>query len=347
MLPLRDGGILFVYTHYRGGTDADDAGADLFAMRSDDGGESFQPIGTVLDHRSVGAMNTMSVSLLRMRDMSIGLFFLLRRSGTDLRMHLMRSYDEGLTWSAPVCCMPLAGYYVVDNDRVIQLASGRIIIPAAQHESTLSEGGTVHFDSRSRAVFFFSDDDGVSWRRSPGYVALPVFRACASGLQEPGLLELRPGLLWCWCRTDLGRQYQAFSFDDGMTWTSPEPSAFTSPLAPMSVKELPDGRLLAVWDPVPLYNGRSERVGELWTGGRTPLACAFVDRSTLSPGPLLLLETDPDSGFCYTSILSTGNSVLLSYCAGTQGDRLCLDRLRVRKIGYEELDRDGHQDRIG
>ena len=37
-----------------------------------------------------------------------------------MRIVLRKSFDEGSTWSEPVCCMTEAGYYVVNNDRVIQ-----------------------------------------------------------------------------------------------------------------------------------------------------------------------------------------------------------------------------------
>ena len=41
------------------------------------------------------------------------------------------SSDQGRTWSEPVLCMPGAGYYVTNNDRIIRLGSGRLVVPAA------------------------------------------------------------------------------------------------------------------------------------------------------------------------------------------------------------------------
>ena len=340
MLRLKDASILFAYTRYCAGSDSDEAGADVWAMRSTDEGEHFEDAGCILDHRGLGALNTMSVSLLRMRNGDIGLFFLLRKDQEDMRMHLIRSSDEGKTWTAPLCCMPEKGYYVVNNDRVVRLASGRLLIPAAWHRRARRTDGSVSFDSRSEMRSFCSDDDGLTWQEAPGKCVLPAMSVTHSGLQEPGVIEIRPGVLWGWARTDLGRQYQTFSVDDGMTWTSAEPSAFTAPLSPMCVKPLNDRQLLAVWNPVPLYNGRSERTGDDWHGGRNPLVLSLIDRERPVPGKLITVEADPDSGYCYTAIFPTKDGVLLAYCAGGRGDHLCLNRLRIRKILTKELEND-------
>ena len=131
MLRLNDGSILFIYSRFCGSDAADDAAADLYALISDDEGEHFHSLGPVVFHAETSAKNVMSVSLLRMENGDIGLFYLERRGETDMRMMLRRSADEGRTWTDPAICMPNSGYYVVNNDRVLRLCSGRILLPAA------------------------------------------------------------------------------------------------------------------------------------------------------------------------------------------------------------------------
>ena len=150
-------------------------------------------------------------------------------------------------------------------------------------------------------------------------------------------MELEPGILWAWARTDLGRQYETFSLDGGETWTPAAPSAFTGPMSPLSIKRLPDGSLLAVYNPIPLYNGRPEIVNGVWTGGRTPLCLARMRNRTQGAPHPIAIEDDPASGYCYVSIFPAKDGVLLSYCAGGPNDGSCLNRLRIRKIRYEEL----------
>ena len=52
---------------------------------------------------------------------------------SDCRPYARFSDDETRTWSEPIACIPEedGGYYVLNNDRVVQLKSGRIILPVA------------------------------------------------------------------------------------------------------------------------------------------------------------------------------------------------------------------------
>ena len=152
-----------------------------------------------------------------------------------------------------------------------------------------------------------------------------------------GVAELKNGVLWCYARTDLGRQYEMFSMDGGEHWSSAQPSWFTGPCSPLSVKRLPDGRLVAFWNPIPLYNGADENTGPSWNGGRTPFVCAVSGDEGQSWSKLKVIDDDPTAGYCYTAIHMLEDGMLIGYCGGLPEDRGCLNRLVIRKIGYEEL----------
>ena len=299
---LKDGRILFVYTHFTGGG-ADHAAAHLASRRSADGGMTW----SAKDERVPavrGTMNTMSVSLVRMKSGEIALFCLVKESWEDCRMYVQVSGDEGVTWGEARLCMAEAGYYVVNNDRVIQLASGRLVIPAAWHRAV--EGK--RFNSRATAVCFLSDDEGKTWRRGRGVVEPP--EKGNSGLQEPGVVELKDGRLLMLSRTDLGSQYRCYSEDGGETWSAAEATEIESPLSPASVERIPStGDLLMVW------NDHADVPAEL-KGKRTPL-CAAVSRDegkTWSTPKTI--EPDPEGWYCYTAIEFVGDRVLLWYCVG-------------------------------
>ena len=103
----------------------------------------------------------------------------------------------------------------------------------------------------------------------------------------------------------------------------------------MSMKRLKDGRLLAVWNPIPMYNGRTVADG-IWA--RNPLAMAISSDNGESFTAPVLLEEDPGSAYGYTAIHETQDgSVLLAYCAGSTEDECMLNRLRIRKISPEEI----------
>jgi sialidase-1 len=346
-IELEGGEILFIYSRFEGEGYSDNAYSCLAARTSSDGGETWSSDTIVVrpeDHEGVEAgpgANVMSVSLLRMEDGEIGLFYLLRRGWHDMRTQLRRSSDEGRTWSAPVECMPGAAYHVVNNDRVVRLSSGRIVIPASLHRKkgdfTAEEAPTMvpwrrgAIDRRGVVLFFLSDDDGRTWRESRGMVTLNSPHT-VSGLQEPGLVELPNGVLWGWARTDMGRQYEFFSWDGGEHWSEAGPSRFTSPNSPLAMKPLPRGdRFLAVWNPIPNYETRQlGRIG----GDRTPLVAASGTAPAGSWTRAQVIDGDDgvDAGYHYTAIYFGSDFVLLAYCAGGEEDRHRLNRIRMRKM---------------
>ena len=129
-------------------------------------------------------------------------------------------------------------------------------------------------------------------------------------------MELRDGRILMWIRTDAGRQYFCHSSDRGESWTAPQPSPLVSPLSPASIKRLPTGDLLALWNDHAARPDMKTR-GPAWAhGARTPLAAAVSRDEGATWSAPWLLEDDPDGWFCYTSVhpLADG-TVLLGYCA--------------------------------
>lgn len=334
-ITLKNGNILFAWSRYGADGDDDGAAADIYACVSADGGESFGEPYPLITHTEMNADNIMSASFMRMADGDIGLFFLAKTETVNCLCYLIRSSDEGKTWSKPVLCSEDSGYFVVNNDRVIRTKSGRILIPAAKHGTVCLHGSKFLDDILPGELYIFaSDDDGVTFYTLAEKIRIPYSRGCTTGVQEPGLLELESGL-WCYIRNDSGRQYETFSDDNGASWNDPTPSAFTSAVSPMCTKRLNNGNIIAVWNPVPVYNGRSEEVEGVWTGARTPLAIAISTDDGKSFAEPLLIETDERSGFCYTAIHETENGdILLAYCAGSVEDSCTLNRLRIRKIRF-------------
>ncbi len=342
-IELKDGRLLFVFSRYNEKGASDGAEADLYGMISSDQGETFCAPYLVLNHKDYEASNIMSVSLMRMQNGDLGLFFLVKRQAGFCVPHLVRSADEGQTWSAPVRCIADDGYFVLNNDRVIRTASGRILMPLALHDSETYFDPNLSVEKvkiqRGCLVTVASDDDGYTWKVLGEKVRIPFSRGSKTGVQEPGFLELENGHIWCYIRTDVGRQYECFSADSGESWSMPLPSWFTSAISPLSVKRLSTGELLAVWNPVPVYNGRTQRPRDnKWTGARTPLAYALSSDNGETFCEPVAIEDDELSGFCYVAIHETADqAVLLAYCSGSVDDGSTLNRLRIRKISLQSL----------
>lgn len=346
-LDLKDGRILFAYSRYVGSSADDHAYAEIAGIFSSDGGKTFSEPRILAKPESASdsepeETNCMSVSLMRMRNGDIGLFYLVKHRGVSSEYVLRRSSDEGETWSEPIRCVsPLyRGYYVVNNDRVLRCENGRLIVPAAWHPSTmLYHNQPDHVDGRSTVVFCASDDDGYTWRQVSDQVGLPGGGHTNTGLQEPGITELGGGTLYAYFRTDLGRQYESVSIDGGESWFAPRPSGFTAPESPLLIKKNPySGKYIAVWNPVPGYPGKAHHDSKTgpWTGGRNPLVMAESSDGVHFISPQVL-EDNPDAGFCYPAMHFTGEkSMLLAYCCGgvEASDASCLVRTRISTVNW-------------
>lgn len=340
-LDLKDGRILFVYSRYTGDDGEDYAPSDIAARYSSDGGETWSSEDRILFRKEeFDAMNIMSVSLLRMENDDIGLFFfVLSKDGLQGHLHLLRSSDEGETWTKAedaVNCVPAVGWYNTNNDRVIRTHTGRLIVPANLHRVHILPNGLFKYDNFGTGCFFYSDDDGRTWTEAAD-CCYPPSNKIPGALEETGVIELENHVLWAYFRTGGGCYYQSYSFDDGIHWTDAMPSRFTGPRSPLCMKRLSDGRILAVWNPLPCYNGRTGTTVSGF-GGRTPYVAAVSgDEGKTWSREFYLEDGSEDAGYCYCAIHPQKDSVLLAYCAGNSADGGCLNRLRIRKVLLDEL----------
>lgn len=322
-IELQDGRILFVYTHFTGGA-GDHATAHLAGRYSEDGGKTWDDEDTVIVPYE-GGRNIMSVSLLRLQDGSIALLYL-KKVDTDECIPLFRrSTDEAETWSEPVQCItdPL-GYYVVNNDRLVQLESGRLLIPAARHVLK----GTEDF-LPGQALCAISDDNGATWRLSESLLSAPDH--VRSGLQEPLVLELRDGRVLMLCRTSDGAQYRSLSEDGGVTWSTPEKTSLLSPTSPATVERFPGGDdLLLVW------NDHTD-VGEARAGKRTPLRAAISQDDGHTWHVTKTLEDLASGWYCYIAMDFVDDHVLLGYCAGDRREENGLQTTKITRLHRDKL----------
>ncbi|MDA3924075.1 MAG: sialidase family protein [Kiritimatiellae bacterium] len=303
-ITLKDGRILYLYTHFTGKSGGDHAPAYLAARSSSDSGRTWTKEDRVVV-RNEGAMNIMETHLLRLRGGEIALLYLVKNSTRDCRPVIRFSSDECETWSAPEHIITdKVGYYPGNNDRVIQMKSGRLVLPT--HDASFTGG----------MLCYLSDDEGRSWRRNAGG---PVNGFNAAGkkivTQEPGVVELKDGRLMMFIRTDQGCQYLSWSEDGGETWSKPGPSQLFSPRSPASIKRIPStGDLLLVWNDhtdIPLtlsLHGRPQ-------GTRVPLSTAISKDDGKTWQNVKRLEGNPNGWYCYIAIEFAGDSVLLGYCA--------------------------------
>ncbi len=319
IIQLKDGRVLLVYTHFTGGA-GDHAKAHLAGRYSDDGGVTWTEDDRLIVDNEAG-MNVMSVSLLRLAGGRIALFYLRKNSTKDCEPLLRISEDEAESWSEPIEIIPESetGYYVLNNDRVIQLKDGRLIVPLAQHYGV----DWPRWRGDADIVCYTSDDAGKTWERSQMAPTAASVDGRAVVAQEPGVVELADGRVLMWCRTNGGSQYTSYSKDRGTSWSQLKPSTMVSPLSPATIKRIPStSQLLLVW------NDHRDIPSQL-RGKRTPLSVAVSSDHGQTWQNTRVLENNPNGWYCYIAMDFIGDHVLLAHCAG---DRTKNNGLAVTQV---------------
>jgi predicted neuraminidase len=315
-ISLKDGRLLFVYTHFTDGSD-DNAGAFLAGRSSDDDGITWTTEDEII-LRNEGDMNIMSVSLLRLSDERIALFYLRKNSESDCIPYIRTSNDEAKSWSEATRCIPDDGYFVVNNDRVVRLKSGRIIFPTSLHKTPDSETSGI-----GKIRCYFSDDEGETWERGED-----ASNPDTATTQEPGIIELKDGKLMLFCRTESGTQFISYSSDEGMSWSKLKPGNIKSPLSPASIERIPQTEdLLLVWN----NNYKPIRDG----GKRTPFNLAISKDDGKSWEKIKSIESHPNGWYCYTAIEFVGDHVLLAHCAGDRVKSIGLATTQITRLNYD------------
>ena len=296
ILELSDGSLLFAATEFIGGG-SDFAKAQIVARQSIDAGRTWDKQRVLQEN--TGGRNVMSVTLRRLRNGpsagQVAMFYLQKNSFSDLDLLVRFSKDEGQTFGPPTTVTNEPGYHVVNNDRVVELSTGRLLAPAA---STADVKKVNHFVSHC----FISDDGGRTWRKGKNSVDMPK-----RGAMEPEVLELNDGSVLMIVRTQLGIIGSFRSTDGGETWGEQMSLDLKAPEAPATLRRIPStDDLLLIWN-----NTYSAGAGH--GGKRTPLTAAISSDEGKTWRNVRNLETDKSKTFSYTSTIFVRDRVVLSY----------------------------------
>ncbi|PYV11614.1 MAG: hypothetical protein DMG07_18815, partial [Acidobacteria bacterium] len=186
-------------------------------------------------------------------------------------LRFWRSEDGGRSWQRPVRIGAPSSYGVAAlNDVIFRTSSGRIVLPVYGYFGDSGYGrlglggmlgglrkgqfistGAHMYDPRFCWSFvYYSDDDGRTWKMSRTreifiWLAEPMMWHMTG---EPTAVEVQPGKLLMFVRNDLGRLFQSWSYDNGETWTAPQPTQLAASNAPAQLRRIPGtGDLLVVW----------------------------------------------------------------------------------------------------
>jgi hypothetical protein len=216
--------------------------------RSTDGGRTWREQGRLkIEWPLKGMVSDQGISFLRLKDGRLAIVLPRHVEG----LHgggvpaISFSSDDGATWSAAKMLIGEDAAYYVMNDRLIQLKSGRLLVPVARKAGK-------HEGDKDESLAMLSDDGGASWRLSRGRARLDKPR----GMQEPCAIELADGRVRMLARTGAGSIHTSISADGGETWSAPEPTTLESPCSSLTLRRAPDGRLVCLYNhATPLNEG--------------------------------------------------------------------------------------------
>ena len=196
---------------------------------------------------------------------------------------LKRSKDAGLTWSAAEK-LP-SGILGPVKNKPLLLAGGTLLCPSSSEDS----GDKLHFE--------MTKDGGRTWRKTKALNDGKTFSAI-----QPSVIFLQDGRMKLLCRSNTGFIMEAYSSDQGNTWTSLQKTNLKNPNSGSDAITLKSGLHVLVHNP--LGNRPKETEGE-----REILAV-----STSKDGQRWTkvgeLENTPLKEFSYPAIIQTRDGLI-------------------------------------
>lgn len=154
---------------------------------------------------------------------------------TRLYQWVVWSDDHGATWHAPVL---IQQGYAASVRSLIELADGTLVVSAQNLDYQVG---------RHYALTFVSKDSGVTWQGS-NRIDMPG-RGHHDGCFEGCLLALSDDKLWYMIRTNQDWFWNAYSYDQGLSWVTLSPG-FPASSSPGMLKTLASGRIMMVYNPL-------------------------------------------------------------------------------------------------
>ena len=212
--------------------------------------------------------------------------------GTHLPNYVMRSADEGKTWTN---LQKLHDEWTGCVRNMIQTRDGRVVFTSMR---LLNNPG------RHAVLTYSSTDDGMTWKAS-NLIDLGG-NGHHDGAIEATVAELRDGRLWKLIRTNLGVFWQAYS-DDGVYWRILSPTIIAASSAPGQLHRLASGRLLLVWnqlypegqDSYPLTGGDREWSETPVSNHRGELSIAFSGDDGATWSTPVVIARQPGKSLAY------------------------------------------------
>jgi len=221
--------------------------------------------------------------LLRKKDGQLVLFYKVGPNPREWWGDYKTSDDNGATWSE-ARRLPVGVLGPIKN-KAIQLDDGSILCPSS-----------VEYDSGRWKVFIEKTDNQLQ-----NWTVIPVDTNSAFDVIQPSILRYSKKRLQMLCRSKQGNVVQAWSNDNGNTWSVLSRTSLLNPNSGTDAVTLKDGRQLVVYNPdVP---------GKEWFNGRAKLRVALSKDGT-SWQDIMELENGTKEEYSYPAIIQASDGLV-------------------------------------
>jgi predicted neuraminidase len=263
--------------------------------------------------------------LFRNSDGAILLFYKVGATIQKWKTYIIRSIDEGKTWSSPEELVPgdEGGRGPVKNKPIL-LHDGKTIVAPASIENEVWEAFVDISEDGART---WHASDFVPLRRS-GYNIQMVdqpyskYRCFGNGIIQPTLWEDNDHVLHMLTRSTSSSIFRSDSTDGGKTWGMAYAFGLPNNNSGIDLVKLPSGALVLAYNPV-------GNLPNYYKGPRTPIALAYSNDNGETWVEILVMEDGPGD-FAYPAIVCNGhNEILITYTQ--KREQICFWKIR-----YEE-----------
>ena len=206
--------------------------------------------------------------------------------------------DDAVVWRQIPITTEVGSYFTF-NERILELDSGRIVVPFCYETFQFAEAGT---EEGGWVGSFYSDDEGETWQRSDWVKG----NNCHNHMAEPMCVDLGGGRLKMFSRTADGYMFECESSDCGESWGEERATSLRMPCSPFVIKRDPySGYIFVLWN--------NSFPGPSYQYTRSPFCMAISRDETETWEFVCEVENDPFCIYGYPSILFTKEEIFITY----------------------------------